>query len=371
MSDYSLTSLGDSEFQKRKSEAINSQAIRKVMPLRDIDIINLSSIGYKGAQIKLSERAFGDLLKVVGLPVKFTRDLDKLFNKDAQLKFIQNLKTAIQANKDLTVTLYINKEDKTCIKVSKANVQIISNEGAIQTIEQIVDQAGLVINDFSVNNTDGGFSMNTTNPNSLFNIEGFKDEAHTGGVSFSNDPRDGFKVTPYVNRLVCTNGMTMRSDDDEFKLDDTGADGFKKFFNKLGDFIKRGFRPTNFDKNVESAVNTRASLNEMKLASDEIMKSLPADKTLNDIARWVPFLETKNRYHNIGVDTNALTTKQMQGAKTGQTVWDLLNGVTNFASFDWGFGLNESTRMNLQRWAGMMLGKKDGFDLGGQIPSPY
>jgi hypothetical protein len=371
MSDYNLTSISGEEYNRRKKDAIESQAIRKVLPIRDLEIINLSTVGYKGANIKVTERAFADLLKVVGLPVKFTRDLDKLFNADTQLKFIQNLKTAISAQKDLTVTLYVNKADKTCIKIAKSNVQVISNEGALDTISEIVDQGNLIVNNFSINQDDGSFSINTTNPNSLFNIEGFKDEAHTGGVNFTNGPREGFKVTPYVNRLICTNGMTMRSDEDEFTMDDTGADGFKKFFNKLGDFIKRGFRPQNFDKNVVDAVNTPASLYELQSAADEILKVCPKDRTFNDIERWVPLLETRNKYHNIGVDTTGLSQKQMKGAKTGTSIWNLLQGVTNFASADWGFGLLESSRMALERWAGMMLGRKDGFDLGGSIPSPY
>jgi len=62
----------------------------------------------------------------------------------------------------------------------------------------------------------------------------------------------------------------------------------------------------------------------------------------------------------MGIQPNELTQKQQQNARTNISVWDIVNGITDFASHDYGFNIKnpESTRNQLMVNAGGILTKQ-------------
>jgi hypothetical protein len=63
-------------------------------------------------------------------------------------------------------------------------------------------------------------------------------------------------------------------------------------------------------------------------------------------------------YSTVGADPNTFTSKQMQLASAGLSVYDMVNGITNFASNDTRYGLDDKQRGNLMVSAGNLLMKK-------------
>ena len=59
-----------------------------------------------------------------------------------------------------------------------------------------------------------------------------------------------------------------------------------------------------------------------------------------------------------GADTLNWNTAQEKNAITNISVWDVINGVTDFASHDYGFGVSADSKLNLQVKAGSMLSAK-------------
>jgi hypothetical protein len=69
-------------------------------------------------------------------------------------------------------------------------------------------------------------------------------------------------------------------------------------------------------------------------------------------------------YSDVGAEPSTFTTKQLQNAKSGLSVWEVVNGMTNFASNDERYALNDHKTGNLMVTAGNLLMKKN-FDTEG------
>jgi hypothetical protein len=64
-----------------------------------------------------------------------------------------------------------------------------------------------------------------------------------------------------------------------------------------------------------------------------------------------------------------MSKEQMKNARTGTSVYDLVNGLTNFGSTDYGFKISDYDQRKLQLEAGRLLTKK--FDMANQVKSPF
>jgi hypothetical protein len=98
------------------------------------------------------------------------------------------------------------------------------------------------------------------------------------------------------------------------------------------------------------------------------MRSL-SDADHKELEAWVPLHNTRAKFHESRIDTISFSTAQKKGAKTGTSVWDLVNGITHFATHDNGFKIDDYDRRRLQVEASRMLTKD--FDMANFVPSPF
>ena len=63
-------------------------------------------------------------------------------------------------------------------------------------------------------------------------------------------------------------------------------------------------------------------------------------------------------YEMAGTEPSTFTQMQLKNAKSGMSVWDVVNGMTNFASNDTRYNLDPSRTGNLMVTAGNILTKK-------------
>ena len=59
-----------------------------------------------------------------------------------------------------------------------------------------------------------------------------------------------------------------------------------------------------------------------------------------------------------GAEPNTFTQGQLKNAKSGMSIWDVVNGITNFASNDNRYSFTGNQRGNLMITAGNILTKK-------------
>ena len=243
----------------------------------------------------------------------------------------------------------------------------MSNKTFLDTTTRIVDRYGLEINSFSVN-TDGRLAINASSPKNEFGIKGLPNEDHYGGVSFLNSPDGGFEVSPFLYRLICANGMIGRSFEENMKLGSMDPISMETFWNQMNELARRNFRPIGFESQIRKAMTTPASLAELADAHHSIISL--SDVRLREAEAWVPYGSTRDAFHKASIDTVTLTPGQRKCAKTGTSIWDLVNGITHFATHDNGFQIDDYDRRRLQVEASKILSKKT-YDMENIVASPF
>lgn len=363
-----ITTLSSNVLDQRKSETLEAQNLRKVVPFRDINLIDEKTLEYQGTKIGITKQAFKGLLGLIGMSQAFAKKFDNLFSPEAKSQFINTMKNAMASNygKLNEVTLILNPVHKNIIGITKGNEQTISNSQFLNLTENLIDKHGFDVTNWSTDPSTGIVRINAFNPKAEFAVKGLSDEVFTGGVTFSNSPLKGFQVMPYVNRMWCTNGLTTALSQETYTLHDLSNPSMEKFQENLANLRANNFAPESFGDRVRAANNTHASMAEMTWAHNQIAK-FAGERAEN----WIPLQENKNAYNKL--DLGNMDSNQMKGAKTNQSVWSVLNGLTHFAThgkdlIESNMQDQDSTQLMVQ--AGNFFGKKS-FDHENHMPNPF
>jgi len=362
-----LESLSENVVIHRMAEAVAVQPIRKEVALQSIKIIDDQSIEYQGHRLKISQAAFRDLLDILKVPKTFMERFKGIVGVESQQKFINTLKNVIATSGSGTVTMVLNPTSREVVAIHKSNRNLFSNQSATELISNIINENGLTVADFSINRDNGGIAVNTFHNNTHFDIPGLKDEHFIAGISFTNNPRNGFQVTPYINRLVCANGMITRGFQEEFKITKMDELSMNSFMASLKELRKNNYMPTGFTDAVRLTNSTNASLAEMQFAANAILDASGASR--EEVESWIPLKSTESAFNRIGVHVEDMDSAKRKNAKTGTSVWELINGITHFATHDNGIEITDYDRRRLQVVAGNLLTKK--LDMENLVRSPF
>lgn len=322
-----ITTLSNTLIEQRKVQTLEAQNLRKVVPFRDINLIDVESIEYQGSKINITKSAFKNLLGLLGMSNTFAQKFENLFTKEAKAQFINTMKNAMASNSGRLseVTLVLNPVTKTVVAITKKDEFGISNQQFMQVAENIIDNQSMDVTNWSIDPGTGIITINAFNPKANFAVQGLSDEVFTGGVTFQNSPKDGFQVLPYVNRQWCTNGLTTAFAQEAYTLNSLDQGSMEKFFENLNGLRKNNFAPTGFADRVRAAHNTPASLHELQFAHN-LIEPFAGERVDN----WIPLAENMNAFYRAGFES--LSTEQLKHAKSNTSVWDVINGVTHFAT---------------------------------------
>lgn len=363
-----ITTLSNTLIEQRKVQTLEAQNLRKVVPFRDINLIDVESIEYQGSKINITKSAFKNLLGLLGMSNTFAQKFENLFTKEAKAQFINTMKNAMASNSGRLseVTLVLNPLTKTVVAITKKDEFGISNQQFMQVAENIIDNQSMDVTNWSIDPGTGIITINAFNPKANFAVQGLSDEVFTGGVTFQNSPKDGFQVLPYVNRQWCTNGLTTAFAQEAYTLNSLDQGSMEKFFENLNGLRKNNFAPTGFADRVRAAHNTPASLHELQFAHN-LIEPFAGERVDN----WIPLAENMNAFYRAGFES--LSTEQLKHAKSNTSVWDVINGVTHFATHGAGIidtNMQDYNASELMVKSGNLFGKKS-FDHENTMPDLF
>ena len=364
----SIQTLSSTVLEQSKQESINAQSLRRTLPFRDITLIDEKTIEYKGTRIGITSQAFKSLLSLVGMSQTFANKFAKLFNAEAKAQFINTMKNAMASNSGRlsNVTLVLNPQSKAVILFTKEDKMQISNDQMINIAENMISDSSMGVSRWTTDPTTGIITIDAYNPKAEFEVLGLSDEVFTGGVTFRNSPLRGFEVMPYVNRQWCTNGLTTALANESYQLHSLSNTNMEHFFESMQNLRRNNYAPEGFADRVRQANNTPASIQEMQFAHGLIEKHA-GERAEN----WVPLQENLNEYNKAGFEN--MTSDQKKMAKTNQSVWSVINGVTHFSSHGKGIidtNMQPQDEANIQVKIGNLLGKKS-FDHENTMPNPF
>ena len=356
-----IQTLSGEILTSRKAETLNSQSIRKTVAVRDINLVNDTTIEYQGKRLEITKDAFKGLMKMIGMSQTFATKFEKLFNPEVKAQFINTMKNAMATQLN-EITIVLSPTTKKVVGFSKKATDLISHERFMGLADRLIDQNGFEVANWGVDANKGSVTINAFNPKASFGVQGLNDEVFTAGITMKNSPLGGIQVMPYVNRLWCANGCTTAMASESYSLANLSGDSMEKFFEHMSQLRKNKFIPTGFQDKVTQAVNTPASMQEMKWAHNQIKRHV-GDKADN----WIPLMENESAYTkaNIGI-------LDAKAAKSNQSIWSVVNGMTHVAThapdlFAMNMQDKDSTELMVQ--AGNLLGKQ--WNLQGATRSPF
>ena len=354
-----LTTLSPTAFQARKAEAVRNEVMRKEISLSEFNVIDNTHIEVDGVKIELTPFAFKRLLGRLRIPTAFAKRFSDGFGTDGLQQLVQMMKTMKSSKNDQTVTLLVDPRNKVITNILPAGYASISNEAFVDFAEGYINQYGLEVKDFG-SDPNGGATINCVSPNSVFSVPGMSDEIFNTGVTFRNTPTRGLEVSPYLNRLVCSNGMSSTAFSETYGLHELTDKSISEFNEHMISMASTGFQPVGLADKIRSANNTDASIAEVQRAMSAMLST---DKKIDYeyMQRYLPINRVMKAYSDIGAEPSTFTTKQLQNAKSGLSIWEVVNGITNFASNDEKYNIDDHKTGNLMVSAGNLLMKKN-FD---------
>ena len=354
-----LTTLSPTAFAIRKDEAIRNEVMRKEISLSEFNVIDNTHIEVDGVKIELTPFAFKRLLGRLRIPTAFAKRFETGFGSDGLKQLVQMMKTMKSSKNDQTVTLLVDPRAKKVTNILPAGYASISNEAFIDFAEGYINQYGLEVKDFG-SDPSGGATINCVSPNSVFSVPGMSDEVFNTGVTFRNTPTRGLEVSPYLNRLVCSNGMSSTAFSETYGLHELTDKSISEFNEHMISMASTGFQPVGLADKIKSANDTDASIAEVQRAMSAMLST---DKKIDYeyMQRYLPINRVMKAYSDIGAEPSTFTTKQLQNAKSGLSIWEVVNGITNFASNDEKYNIDDHKTGNLMVSAGNLLMKKN-FD---------
>lgn len=350
------TTLSQSAFDAKRNEALKLELMRKEIQLSEFNVLDNNHIEIGGTKIEVTPRAFNKLLSRLRIPKAFAKRFRDGFGDDGLKQLITMMKSAKSNRNDQTVTLLVNPETRKITDILPAGYAAISNSSFYDFASQYIDQYNLGVTHIS-SDKNGESQINCISESGVFSVPGMKDEIFQTGVTFRNSPARGLEVSPYLDRLICSNGMTSTAFAENYSLHNFSDKNINEFNEHMLRLASTGFQPAGLGDQIKKANQTQASLSEMQQAASAIMstgKSVDYDY----IQRYMPVERALKAYANLGADPSTFTRPQLKNAKSGMTVWDVVNGMTNFASNDNKYTLDDSNTGRLMVTAGNMLTKR-------------
>jgi hypothetical protein len=352
----------------KKEESIQAQSLRKTAAFRDINLVDENTIEFKGTRIGITQQAFKSLLGLLGMSQQFANKFEKAFSKEAKATFINTMKNAMASNSGNlnNVTLVLNPISKSIVLFQKEDRFQISNSQFINVAENMIGDNSMDVTRWSTDPATGIITIDAHNPKAEFAVNGLSDEVFTGGVTFRNSPMKGFEVMPYVNRQWCTNGLTTAMAQETYQLHSLDNASMEKFHENMKALRRNNFAPEGFADRVRMANETPASIREMEYAHNLINKHA-GDRT----EQWIPLNQNLATYAKAGFET--LTPQQKQHAKTDQSLWSVVNGVTHFSTHGQDListNMQDQDAAYIQTAVGNLFGKK-AFDHENSMPNPF
>lgn len=352
----SITTLSQSAFDVKKAEAIGNELMRKEITLSEFNVVDNNHIDIDGVKIEVTDKAFGKLLGRLRIPKAFAKRFSEGFGNDGLRQLITMMKSMKSSKNDQTVTLLVDPSTRKITDILPAGYASISNESFIDFASRYIDQYNLGVTHMG-SSQYGGTQINCVSPQGMFNVPGMQNEVFNTGVTFRNTPSRGLEVSPYLERLICSNGMTSTAFAENYGLHNLNDKNINEFNEHMIRMASTNFQPVGLADNIKKAHNTDASLAEMQRAASSLL-SLDKAVDYDYIQRYIPVERAFKAYSTLGADPNTFTKAQMKNAKSGMSVWDVVNGMTNFASNDTKYSINEGKMGNLMVTAGNILCKK-------------
>ncbi len=343
------------QFDAFREEAITKQPIRKTILLSDLKFHTMDAVDYAGITLGLRSSALKDLVRIIGFHAGHSDRLRESVGEETAINILNSLKTVIGGIRKEAVISVTPDRIITRIRLKDKGTSGISPQTYFDTFDRLANDHNLEIQSTHFNPESGSVSISALAGKHEFQVGSLSDEVFRTGISLSLN-QSGISADPYLHRLVCTNGMVTRQFEESFRLRSMEKRVWEEFFIHLDRIEKGGFVPGKFIDAVNVARSNPASLAELEKGAS--LLSGNSDIPEAELEIFFRGLKTTySRFASAGIDTARLTDAQKRNCRTAISNWDVINGITDFASHNYGYEKKANSDRHLQMVAGDLLSK--------------
>jgi len=362
------------DYSDFKQTAIDEQPVYYHTKLSNVDLESLNSVSVEGNNLQMESSAVEDLHDIVGMSNKFGNHVQEVLGDDARVGLIRALRSGLANKKGLNVSVALDRKNKSVSGFS-TDMNHITAEGFFDLVERMMDRYGLDLfnHNFILGSNKIAVGVKANKRLDLTGFSGMEDEMFGTGMTFMMD-RGEMRFLPQIERLWCTNQLigTYDSDYNISGLDDRNMESF---FEKFDNLAQNGFIREDLTDYINRAANTRASVDEVMKSRALINEYKAEDGPNAVVGSLIPVAHVRDAYADLDDSPNVrdMSITQKKNALTDMSVWDVINGLTRFASHDYtsdGFNITDGDQVRLQRCAGNLLEKKT-LDCENVVPNPF
>lgn len=356
-----MTQIKEKDYEEFKKASLNNEPIQKKVALSQIEVAENGTLIVAGTPVRSSENVVEkDLLQTI---LKLRPDLLTTFEKgDLSKKDLINMvKSALALSnvKKSQITIVGSPLSGNVFSILPGNKDIISNKLAFDLFEKSIERSGKGTKIVSMtSNENGGFSINVKKEvvidKSILSTLSVGEEFNPG-FSFTSSPLLGIALRSYIERLVCTNGMSHTIErGGKFNISRLTDNIVLKFLEQFSQLSSNNFVNSAYAEQINKAASTPISFGEILTAR----KILTSHSKLRDtdINSYLPEFSTVDKLLTAkGVNFEECKPVQLKNYSTPYNVWEVVNRLTDFGSHNYGYDAEYS---KIQTAAGALFNKK-------------
>lgn len=329
------------------------------LPMSQIKVRSRNEFEVHGKLLRVTDSAFKDLLKLVGLTDKTVNHINQEIHRSAGFLLVKELMKAMAAKKGTNISLIISEEDMEVKRICLEG-QTSGHTAAIApaAIEELIGMAvsknkNVVLTDTFIG--DGGtkvtFNLTYDKPIPL----AVRGEDISVGKQISWDMFGPTSVADFVERKICANGMTGIVPGPPTNLDNnSGPDDwynllYRGLVNPNQDWIKH------YESKMFNAMQTNLSVYELNTILAHLLNNWQDDQPI--ITRHLGDNRWRQAYEHRGIDLDKLSAGQLRNCPTPVNAWDAINCLTDLSSHTYVSKVADRVRRSTQRMAGRLLNK--------------
>ena len=335
----------NNNYQKFKAEATDKTFLRKKVLLANIKVTNKPNAdganyfltyddGARKAEIKMDTAALKSLIKLLGLSITVMDSFTEAIGAKAAENLLDLMRRALQGKEGRNmVTLIVDTRTKNIVNIQREDSSILSNNAFFHLFEEVMNShPTMKIKNMAF--TDGGsLTISVVNSNWEFNIGGLKEEYFHSGLTFIQT-HNATIITPFNERLTCTNGMVITENSASIKLVNSSAEHINGFFAAVREIKDMKFFEQTFKRRVVLMMNTVASVSELRKAHHTLTDEFDLNDphTRSKIESSLGYDYVAKSYMNHRIDIIQADENLRKKYRTDKTVWDLVNVMTDLSS---------------------------------------
>lgn len=328
------------------------------VPMTKIRVKSRRELELDGRSLIMSDTAFKDLLKIVGLTNKTVNHLNENLAKNAGFAIVKELMKAISQTKG-NISLVISKEDREIKRIcNEGELGGSSSAVGVGVIQDMINYVLDKSNRIRLANTfisDGGtkvaFNLKYDNPIALT----MPGEDISFGKQITWDLLGPTAISDFVERQVCTNGMTGILPGKAQFLDNatTPSEWYSRLYKDIVEPRKELI--IHYQDRIQEAAHSNLSVYEYNQIKSHLFDNWSGDA--GRITRYLGDESWKTDYLNKGIQLDQLTAGQLRNCPTPVNCWDAVNCLTDLASHNYVTQVSDRVKKDTQKLAGKLINK--------------